>query len=99
HVAQALHIGIERGVRALHDIALIVQDFGDAAHADAADTDEMHRPQGFRHVHERVFPSRFLPESISARSASFSTARGWPSARAAAAALTRLGGSVNKSVR
>ena len=53
HVAQALHIGVERRIRALHSIALVVQDFGNAAHADAANPDKMDRPDIARHFHER----------------------------------------------
>src|SRR5690606_7560806 len=99
HVAQALYIGIGRGVGALHHIALVVQDFGDAAHADAADTDEVHRAEGFGHDHDLasiVLVPR--PASCSARSASFSTARGCPRERAAAAACGRIAGSVNRFV-
>ena len=40
-VAQALHVGDVGGVRALHRVAEIDQHLGDAAHADAADADEM----------------------------------------------------------
>jgi hypothetical protein len=31
-----------------------VQHFGDAAHADAADADEMHKADRLRHLHVRV---------------------------------------------
>ena len=41
HAAQALHVGVLGNVRALHAVAHAVQDLGDAAHADAADADEM----------------------------------------------------------
>ena len=40
-LAQPLDIGAVGRVRALHGIAEIVQHLGDAAHADAADPDEM----------------------------------------------------------
>ena len=41
HGAQALDIGAVGRVRALNLVAQIVHDLGDAAHADAADADEM----------------------------------------------------------
>ena len=41
HGAQALDVGIVGRVAALHLVAQIVHDLGDAAHADAADADEM----------------------------------------------------------
>ena len=40
-VAQPRDIGALGGVRALHGVAEIAQDLGDAAHADAADPDEV----------------------------------------------------------
>src|SRR4029453_18148984 len=40
-LAQALGVGVLDQVRALHAMAEVVQDLGDAAHADAADADEM----------------------------------------------------------
>ena len=53
-VAQPLHIGAVGLVGALHAVAEIVQHLGDAAHADAADADEMHQADGLRHLHARV---------------------------------------------
>ncbi len=41
HGAQPLDVGILGHVAALHLVAQIVHDLGDAAHADAADADEM----------------------------------------------------------
>ena len=41
HGAQALDIGAVGDVRTLNLVAQIVHDLGDAAHADAADADEM----------------------------------------------------------
>jgi hypothetical protein len=41
HVAQAPDIGIFRRIRALNTIAQVMHDLGNAAHADAANTDEM----------------------------------------------------------
>ena len=49
--AQALHIGAVGLVGALHAVAEIAQHLGDAAHADAADADEMHQPDRLRHLH------------------------------------------------
>src|SRR5690606_36206654 len=77
HIPEALDIGIERGVGALHRIALVMQDFGNATHADAADADEVDRADIAGHFHEA--DSNVLvpwPARLSARSASFSTARG-----------------------
>src|SRR5690606_31945604 len=70
-------------------IAELVQHFGNAAHADAADADEMHHPDGLRHLHGRapsLNRSTGMPEAIaSVRSASNFTASGLPTARAASA--------------
>ena len=51
---QALHIGAVGLVRALYMIAEIVQHFGNTAHADAANSDEMDKPDIQRHFHGRV---------------------------------------------
>ena len=53
-VAQPLHIGAVGLVRTLHRVAEIVQHLGDAAHADAADPDEMDEADRLRHLHCRV---------------------------------------------
>ena len=45
-VAKAAHIGVFRAVASLHLIAELEQDFGDAAHADAADAGEMQGADG-----------------------------------------------------
>ncbi|MNV63147.1 hypothetical protein D3C71_1557250 [compost metagenome] len=45
---QPLGVGAGLGVRAGHLIADLQHDLGDAAHADAADTDEVDRPKGER---------------------------------------------------
>jgi hypothetical protein len=50
-IAQAFHIGAFGRIRALHLVAEIAHHFGDAAHADAADADEMNGPDGERHAH------------------------------------------------
>src|SRR5690606_22164 len=50
--AQAHHVRVLRLVRALHAVAERMQRFGNAAHADAADADEMHDPDRMRHFHE-----------------------------------------------
>ena len=49
--AQPLDIGALGDVGALHLVAEIDQHLGDAAHADAADADEMHRPDLARQPH------------------------------------------------
>ena len=41
--AQPFDVGALGLIGALHDIAEVHHDLGDAAHADAADADEMHR--------------------------------------------------------
>ncbi len=43
-VAQTLDIGVVGQVRPLHAVAEVDQHLGDAAHADAPDADEVHRP-------------------------------------------------------
>ncbi len=53
-VAQPGDIGILRSVRTLHRIAEIAQHLGDAAHADAADSDEVNRPDFARQSHAEV---------------------------------------------
>jgi hypothetical protein len=42
--AQPPHVGVLRQVAALGVVAQVVQDLGDARHADAADADEVDRP-------------------------------------------------------
>ena len=53
-IAQPLHIGAVRLIGALHLVAEIVQHLGDAAHADAADADEMNEADRLWHLHARV---------------------------------------------
>src|SRR5690606_21254113 len=88
-VAQALHIGAVGLVGALHLIAQIVQHLCDAAHADAANADEMHDADCLRHFHARVLPLNAAvnsPDAIaSTRSASNCVAFGLPTERAACA--------------
>src|SRR5580693_9276980 len=60
-VAQALDVGALRLVGALHRIAEVQHHLGDAAHADAADADEMHRPNVARQFHDRSSISYPLP--------------------------------------
>ncbi len=55
-VAQPLDVGAVGGVGALHRITEIHQHLGDAAHADAADADEVHRTDIARQFHDRIFP-------------------------------------------
>ena len=43
-LTQPQNVSVFSDIRALDGIAEIDQDLGDAAHADAADADEMHRP-------------------------------------------------------
>src|SRR5690606_33586292 len=80
-VAKALDVGPVGLIRSLHAIAEIVQHLSDAAHADAADADEMHQTDRLRHLHERtpfLNSSTDLPDAIaSARSASNRAASGF----------------------
>jgi hypothetical protein len=50
-VAQAANIGALGNIRALHGVAEIAQYLGDAAHADAADPDEVNRSDLARQSH------------------------------------------------
>ncbi|MNV79598.1 hypothetical protein D3C71_1731570 [compost metagenome] len=50
-VAKALDVGTVRLVGTLHLVSEIVQHFGDTAHADAADADEMYEADGLGHLH------------------------------------------------
>src|SRR5437870_2476466 len=96
-VAQALHIGAVGLVGALHAIAEVEEHLGDAAHADAADADEMHQADCLRHLHRRLasLNSRTVfPDAIaSVRSASNRAALGLPTDFAAAAVLASRSGS------
>src|ERR687885_68731 len=47
------HIGVLAEIAALHPVTEIVQHLGDAAHPDAADSDEMNRPCLTRHLHAK----------------------------------------------
>ncbi|QTK78009.1 hypothetical protein AT6N2_C0037 [Agrobacterium tumefaciens] len=101
-LTQTLHIGAFRLIRALHPVAEIVKHFGNAAHADPAYADEMHKAYGFRHLHAPTPSFLFLnsctdcPEAIaSTRSASTSAACGLPVALAAAAVAERRSGSAS----
>ena len=55
-VAQAPHIGAVLAVRALHRVAQLGQDLGDGAHADAADADDVERPETGGHFHVATLP-------------------------------------------
>ena len=55
HLAQALHVGVFGAVRTADLVALVVQDFGNAAHPDAPDADKVHRTDIARHFHT-LFP-------------------------------------------
>ena len=66
-VAQPLDVGALGDVRPLHGVAEIEQHLGDAAHADAADADEMHRTDVARQFHAvapviKPFPEPVRPE-------------------------------------
>jgi hypothetical protein len=57
---EPLHIGVVGLVGSLHLVAQIVQHLGDTAHADAADSDEMHKADILRHLHGcEVLTERF----------------------------------------
>src|SRR6185437_5713915 len=95
--AQPFHIGAFGRVGALHAIAKIAHHFGDAAHADTADADEVDRADRKRHTHG-IAPARQrahdrVPSArCSARSASRAAASAWPSALAAAARALSISG-------
>ena len=73
--AEPLHVGVLCDVGALHPVAEIDQHLGDAAHADAADADEMHRSDVLRHLHAVASPlNGFRSATVSTRSASLSAA-------------------------
>src|SRR5690606_33429497 len=55
---EALDVVVVRRIRALHRVAEIVHDLGDARHADAADTDEMNGTKLRRQFHG-IFPLFF----------------------------------------
>src|SRR5690606_12500433 len=95
-LAQALDIGTVGLVGALHLVAKIVQHLGDAAHADAANADEVHDADCLRHLHARALPLNSAmdsPDAIaSARSASNRVASGFPAVFAACAIAVSLSG-------
>src|SRR5690606_29838331 len=95
-LAQALDIGAVGLVGPLHAVAEILQHLGDAAHADAADADEMHQADRLRHLHGRApFLKSWIgiPDAIaSARSASNRAASGFPADLAADAMDSSLSG-------
>src|ERR1700685_2217168 len=89
-VAQPLDVGALGLVGALHRIAEVHHHLGDAAHADAADADEMHRPNVRREVLGFSGPRRAAPKpswlppaaaTFSTRSASRSAASSRPTER------------------
>src|SRR5262249_31784127 len=88
-VAQAFDIGAFGGIRTLHGVAEIDQDFGDTAHSDAADADEMDRADIARQFH-----CVFLPIVLTTRSANRSAASIAPCERAARAIATSFCGSL-----
>src|SRR5476651_2319016 len=97
---QAPHIGIVGKIAALHLIAEIVQDLGDAAHADAADADEMNRTDREGQRSHAAFSRAagwlpLVPIIARARSARFCAASGRPSVFAAAAASARRSGAAS----
>src|SRR5262249_57562494 len=54
-IAQALDVGAIRGVGTLHGVAEIDEHLRDTAHTDAANADEMDRPDVARQFHG-IFP-------------------------------------------
>ena len=80
-LAQALDVGVVGEVGALHPVAEIDQHLGDAAHADAADADEMHRPDVQPHLHAvapAISPADAPAATRSTTSARRATASGCP---------------------
>ena len=79
--AQALDVGRVGNVRAAHAVAERLEHLGDAAHADAADADEVHRPDVARQFHEMLLlaPQPSCPALCRASTPFLSFARrGWP---------------------
>src|SRR5690606_8613846 len=102
--AEALHIGVLGEIAALHLVADVMHDLGDAAHADAADSDEMDAAdiEGVPFLHAAVLSSLSTGSaargpratiSLSTRSARSAAALGRPTPRAASAAAARRDGS------
>src|SRR5690606_32836874 len=91
---EAFHIRAFGLVGAAHAIAEIGEHFGDAAHADAADADDMDGAEGGREFHGRVFwPICAIPATRMTSSASRSAASTRPAAFAAAAMAESRAGS------
>src|SRR6185369_10669131 len=92
-----LHVGAVRLVRTLHPIAEVEQHLGNAAHANAADADEVHQADCLRHLHDRTASLNartVFPDAIdSVRSASNRVALGLPADLAASAIVASLFGS------
>ena len=58
--AQAAHVGAVLLIAALDGIALLKQDLGNGAHADAANPDDMESPDLTGHLHGRRSPGPIL---------------------------------------
>src|SRR5689334_11262314 len=93
HGAQAPDIGAFGGVAALNLVAQIVHDLGDAAHADAANADEMNGADIQRDAGGNSHQAALLLARFSTTSASFSAAWGTAMAWAQAARRARSRGS------
>ena len=99
-LAQPLDVAALGRIGAAHRVAEIGQHLGDAAHADAADPDEVDRPDVARKLHESdVVPCLKTPAMRSTRSASRSAASVDPAPLAAAAmAASRAGAAASAAI-
>src|SRR4029450_5631335 len=95
HGAQALDVGVVGLIAAAHLVAEAVHDLSDAAHADAADADEVDHAhgKGELHHHAASFLSPLPRMSEVTRSARRAAASRRPRARATSAARPSRSGS------
>ena len=92
--AEPLHVAALAEIGALHRVALLVQDLRDAAHADAADADEVDRADGEWHQSHRA-TSRGVSEkaTLGTNDSTASAMRSAASGRASRRAASRIAAS------
>ena len=90
--AETLHIGAIGLIGALHPVAEIAKRLGDAAHPDAANSDEMHQADGFGKFHCGAPFLECLTSIASTRSASKPAASSLPMLFAARAISSQASG-------
>ena len=94
-VRQTFDVGVLRGVRSLHGVAEIDQDFRDAGHADAANADKMYGAEIARQFHQVQPLDRTRPTTMSARR---SAASRMPALLAASARFVKPCGSASAAL-